>query len=163
MSALHTIPAIAAAVLASLLFSSSGAAQQLNAYAAKAKVEPPAEKAPRVQIARGPELESADENSATIRWTSNNPGGSDEHYGVVRYGTSPNELNQTAKSHIRLNQNSADTTFRVSVERLAPRTTYYYTVDSMQASGASDKVKSAVGKFTTPGPGERVMNFPQPK
>jgi chitodextrinase len=53
--------------------------------------------------------------------------------------------------------------FRVSVEGLAPRTTYYYTVDSMQASGASDGVKSAVGKFTTPGPGERIMNLPQPK
>jgi hypothetical protein len=161
MSALHTKPAIAAA-LASLLFSSSGAAQ-VNAYDAKAKVEPPAAKAPRVQIARGPELESADENSATIRWTSNNPGGSDEHYGVVHYGTSPDALNQTAKSHIRLNQKHAETIFRVDVDGLAPRTTYYYTVDSMQANGQSDGVKSSVGKFTTPGPGERIMNFPQPK
>jgi len=160
MSALHTKPAIAA-VLASLLFSSSGAAQQVNAYVAKE--QPPAAKAPRVQIARGPELESAEENSATIRWTSNNPGGSDEHFGVVHYGTSPKELNQTAKSHIRLNQKHAETVFRVSVEGLAPRTTYYYTVDSMQASGQSDGVKSAVGKFTTPGPGERTMNLPQPK
>jgi phosphodiesterase/alkaline phosphatase D-like protein len=157
---LHTKPAIAAA-LASLLFSSSGAAQQVNAYVAKE--EPPAAKAPRVQIARGPELESADENSATIRWTSNNPGGSDEHFGVVHYGTSPKELNQTAKSHIRLNQKHAETVFRVSVEGLAPRTTYYYTVDSMQASGASDGIKSAVGKFTTPAPGERITNLPQPK
>jgi phosphodiesterase/alkaline phosphatase D-like protein len=159
MSALHTKRAIAA-VLASLVFSSSGAAQ-LNGYVAKA--EPPATKAPRVQIARGPELESADENSAIIRWTSNNPGGSDEHYGVVHYGTSPKELSQTAKSHIRVNQKHADTMFRVSLEGLAPRTTYYYTVDSMQAGGESDGVKSPVAKFTTPGPGERIMNFPQPK
>jgi phosphodiesterase/alkaline phosphatase D-like protein len=161
MMALHTKPAIAAA-LASLLLSSSGAAQ-VNAYTAKAKAEPPAAKAPRVQIARGPELESADENSATIRWTSNNPGGSDEHYGVVHYGTSPDALNQTAKSHIRLNQKHAETIFRVDVDGLAPRTTYYYTVDSMQANGQSDGVESSVGKFTTPGPGERIMNFPQPK
>jgi phosphodiesterase/alkaline phosphatase D-like protein len=159
MSARHAKRAIAAA-LASLVFSSSGGAQ-VNAYVAKE--EPPATKAPRVQIARGPELESADENSATIRWTSNNPGGSDEHFGVVHYGTSPKELNQTAKSHIRLNQTHAETVFRVSVEGLAPRTTYYYTVDSMQASGQSDGVKSAVGKFTTPAPGERIMNLPQPK
>jgi phosphodiesterase/alkaline phosphatase D-like protein len=161
MSAIHTKPAIAAA-LASLLFASSGAAQD-DVYAAKANVEPTAPKAPRVQIARGPELESADENSATIRWTSNNPGGSDEHYGVVHYGTSPDALNQTAKSHIRLNQKHAETIFRVDVDGLAPRTTYYYTVDSMQANGQSDGVKSSVGKFTTPGPGERIMNFPQPK
>ena len=160
MTALRTKPTIAA-VLASLLLSSSGAAQVNTAYVAKQ--EPPAAKAPRVQIARGPELESADQNSATIRWTSSNPGGSDEHYGVVHYGKSPNELNQTAKSHIRLNQKHADTIFRVSVEGLAPRTTYYYMVDSMQADGQSDGVKSAVAKFTTPGPGERIMNFPQPK
>jgi hypothetical protein len=75
MRTLHTKRAIAAA-LASLVFSSSGVAQ-VNAYFAK--VEPPATKAPRVQIAQGPELESADENSAIIRWTSNNPGGSDGH------------------------------------------------------------------------------------
>jgi phosphodiesterase/alkaline phosphatase D-like protein len=160
VSALHTKPAIAAA-LASLLFSSSGAAQQTNAYVAKQ--EPPAAKAPRVQITGGPELELADENSATIRWTSSNPGGSDEHFGVVHYGTSPKELNHTAKSHIRLNQKHTETVFRVSVEGLAPRTTYYYTVDSTQATGESDGVKGSVAKFTTPGPGQRVVNFPQPK
>ena len=160
MSALHTKPAIAAA-FASLLFASSGAAQQVNAYVAKE--EPPAAKAPRVQITRGPELELADENSATIRWTSNNPGGSDEHFGVVHYGTNPNNLNQTAKSHIRLNQKHTETIFRVSLEGLAPSTTYYYTVDSAQASGESDGVKGSVVKFTTPSPGQRVVNFPQPK
>jgi phosphodiesterase/alkaline phosphatase D-like protein len=160
MSALHTKLAIAAG-LASLLLSSSGAAQQVNAYVAKQ--EPPAAKAPRVKITRGPELELADENSATIRWTSINPGGSDEHFGVVHYGTNPNELNLTAQSHIRLNQKHADTIFRVSLEGLAPQTTYYYTVDSAQATGESDGVKGSVGKFTTPGPGQRIVNFPQPK
>jgi hypothetical protein len=160
VSARHTKPAIAAA-LASLFLSNSDAAQQANAYVAKP--EPPATKAPRVQITRGPELELADENSVTIRWTSNNPGGSDEHFGVVHYGTNPNDLTQTAKSHIRLNQNHTETIFRVSLEGLAPRTTYYYTVDSTQATGESDGVKGSVAKFTTPGPGQRVVNFPQPK
>ena len=160
MSTRHPKPAIAAA-LASLLFSNSGAAQEANAYVAKP--EPPAAKAPRVQITRGPELELADENSVTIRWTSNNPGGSDEHFGVVHYGTNPNDLTQTAKSHIRLNQNHTQTIFRVSLEGLAPRTTYYYTVDSTQATGESDGVKGSVAKFTTPGLGQRVVNFPQPK
>jgi hypothetical protein len=160
VNAQYTKPAIAA-VLASLLFWISGAAQPANAYVAKQ--DPPAAKAPRVQITRGPELELADENSATIRWTSINPGGSDEHFGVVHYGTNPSDLNQTAKSHIRLNQKHADTVFRVSLEGLAPRTTYYYTVDSTQATGESDGVKGSVGKFTTPGPGQRIVNFPQPK
>ena len=159
MTELHLKSAIAAG-LGSLLISSSSVAQ-VNAYVPRE--EPPAMKAPRVQIARGPELESADDNSAIIRWTSNNPGGSDEHYGVVHYGTDPNALNQTATSHIRLNQKHADTIFRVSLEGLAPQTTYYYTVDSTQASGESDGVKGSIVKFTTPGPGQRVVNFPQPK
>jgi phosphodiesterase/alkaline phosphatase D-like protein len=76
---------------------------------------------------------------------------------------SPSQLNRTAKAHVRLNREHSDTMFRVSVDGLAPRTTYYYIVDSTQANGKSDRVKSSVAKFTTPGPGERIMNFPQPK
>jgi hypothetical protein len=114
---------------------------------------PIAAQAAQVRITRGPELESAADTSAIIRWRSNNPGGTDEHYGVVHYGTSPKELNQTAKSHIRLNQTHSYTVFRVRVDGLAPRTTYYYTVDSMEADGRSDRVTSAVRQFTTSGPG----------
>jgi hypothetical protein len=43
---------------------------------------------------------------------------------------------------------------------LAPRTTYYYTVDSMEATGESDGLKSNVAKFTTPGSGERIAAVP---
>jgi phosphodiesterase/alkaline phosphatase D-like protein len=132
-----------------LLISNSIAAQS-TAY--KAEELPPAAQAARVHITQGPELESAGDNSAIIRWTSNNPGGTDEHYGVVHYGTNPRELTQTAKSHIRLNRNHSYTIFRVRVEGLAPRTTYYYTVDSLGANGKGDGVKSAVKQFTTSGP-----------
>jgi Purple acid Phosphatase, N-terminal domain len=124
---------------------------------------PPAAKAPRVHITQGPELESAVDSSAIISWTSNNPGGADEHYGVVHYGTNPRELSQTAKSHIRLNRQHSYTVFRVFVDGLAPRTTYYYTVDSMEPNGRSDGVKSAVRKFTTPGSGERISAQTQMK
>jgi hypothetical protein len=129
-----------------LLFPNSMAAQT-SAYSPK--VLPPAAKAARVRITEGPELETANDNSAIIRWTSNNPGGSDEHYGVVHYGTDPKEIRQTAKSHIRLNQNHPYTVFRVRVDGLMPQTTYYYTVDSMAADGTIDGVKSAVNHFTT--------------
>src|SRR5258708_38842600 len=47
---------------------------------------PPANRVAHVQITKGPELESARSNWAIIRWTSNNPGGTDEHWGVVHYG-----------------------------------------------------------------------------
>jgi hypothetical protein len=151
MNRLHVKLTTTTAVVG-LLLSSSIAAK--SPYTAEEL--PPAAKAARVRIMQGPELESADDNSAIIRWRSNNPGGSDEHYGVVHYGTNPRELSQTAKSHIRLNRNHAYTIFRVRVDGLAPRTTYYYTVDSMEANGRGDGVKSAVKQFTTSGPGERV-------
>ena len=145
MNRLHTKLAITAAV-ASLLFSNSVAAQ-LGPYSAKPLS--PAPKAPRVQIMQGPELESANDNSAIIRWKSNNPGGADEHFGIVHYGTNPNDLSQTAKSPIRLNQNHSYTVFRVRVDGLKPQTTYYYTVDSMGGDGRLDGVKSTVKHFTT--------------
>ena len=68
-----------------------------------AQFVPSAKKAAHVSILKGPELESATENSTIIRWTSDNPGGSPEHFGVVHFGTDSKNLSQTAKSHIRLN------------------------------------------------------------
>lgn len=108
-------------------------------------------KAARVQITQGPEIERADPDFAIIRWTSNNPGGSPEHYGIVHYGTDPTKLTQTAKSPIRLNPGHSYTVFRVRMDGLKPRTTYYYTVDSTEANGKGDGVKSAVKHFSTPG------------
>lgn len=84
------------------------------------------------------------------RWTNNNPGGSDEHFGVVHYGKNSTELTQTAKSHIRLSQGHAQTVLRVRLDGLEPHTTYYYKVDSQQADGTSDGVTSLTNKFTTP-------------
>jgi hypothetical protein len=147
MNRLHAKLATTTAAVGVLL--SNSLAAQSSSYSPQEL--PPAPKAARVRITQGPELELADDNSAIIRWRSNNPGGADEHYGVVHYGTSPKELKQTAKSHIRLNQNHSYTIFRVRVDGLAPRTTYYYTVDSMQANGKGDGVKSAIKEFTTSG------------
>jgi len=114
-----------------------------------AQIVSPAKRVAHVQIKEGPALELARDNWAIIRWTSNNPGGTDDHWGVVHYGTDPGNLSRMAKSHIRLNQSHPDTIFRVRVLGLNPGTTYYYTVDSMQATGKSDSVKSPVNQFTT--------------
>jgi phosphodiesterase/alkaline phosphatase D-like protein len=114
------------------------------------QILPPAKRAARVHITQGPSLESVRDNEAIITWTSNNPGGTDEHFGLVRYGTDPEHLTQTAKSHIRLNQNHSYTVFRVRVDGLKPQTTYYYTVDSMQATGQSDGVQSKLAHFANP-------------
>jgi hypothetical protein len=91
------------------------------------------------------------------------PGGDDEHFGIVHYGTDPGDLSQTAKSHIRLNRNHPESIFRVRVPGLKPQTTYYYWVTSAGADGTSDGVKSAVSQFTTPASGKRIIAFPQPR
>jgi phosphodiesterase/alkaline phosphatase D-like protein len=114
-----------------------------------AQFVPAAKKAAHVRILKGPELESATESLTIIRWTSDNPGGSPEHFGVVHYGTDPKNLSQTAKSHIRLNPTHSYTVFRVRVEGLAPKTTYYYKVDSIGPNGKSDGVNSPLKAFTT--------------
>jgi hypothetical protein len=138
---------LAITAMAVSLFFSNSIVSQVTRYSPKEL--PPATKAAHVRITQGPELELANDKSAIIRWTSNNPGGSPEHFGVVHYGTNPKELTQTAKSHIRLNQNHSYTVFRVRVEDLAPRTKYYYTVDSMGPNDTSDGVKSPVKQFAT--------------
>jgi phosphodiesterase/alkaline phosphatase D-like protein len=132
--------AITTTVGASLLFSNPGAAQ----------IPPPAKKAARVEITNGPEVELSKSHLTIIRWTTNNPGGSDVHYGVVLYGTDPKELSEMAKNPVTLNQNHPETTFRVQMRGLEPQTTYYYTVRSMESNGKSDGVKSEVRQFTTP-------------
>jgi hypothetical protein len=108
------------------------------------------EKAALVRITQGPETERADPDFAIVRWTSNNPGGSPEHYGVVHYGTDPTKLDQTAKSPIRLNPAHSYTVFRVRLDGLKPATTYYYKVDAMEANGHGDGMPSPVRQFTTP-------------
>jgi phosphodiesterase/alkaline phosphatase D-like protein len=143
MNRLLLIPTAAVALTliatASLFFPPQAAAQATS----------PTKQTSRVHITKGPALESARENWAIITWTSNNPGGSDEHFGVVRYGTDPKNLSQTAKSHIRLNPSHSYTVFRVQVDGLTPKTTYYYKVDSVNANGASDKVPSPLKTFMT--------------
>jgi hypothetical protein len=114
-----------------------------------AQESPTTPKATRVQIIQGPEIALASWFTV-IRWTTNNPGGSPVHYGVVHYGTDPKDLSQTAKNPIRLNPYHSETVFRVHLYNLKPKTTYYYTVDSMESTGKSDGVTSPVQSFTTP-------------
>jgi phosphodiesterase/alkaline phosphatase D-like protein len=135
---------------------SAAAGNLLSSNPVVAQPSPTTPKTARVQITEGPALESSKDNSAIIRWTSNNPGGTDEHFGVVHYSTDPNSLTETAKSHIRLNPGHSYTIFRVRLDDLKPGTTYYYTVGSMGANGTDDGTKSTVKQFTTPGEPQRA-------
>jgi len=115
-----------------------------------AQQSPTTPKGAQVRIIQEPKIELAKQHLTIIDWTTNNPGGSPVHYGIVHYGTDPNSLIKTAKSPIRLNPDHSSTVFRVRLDNLEPQTTYYYTVDSMEATGKSDGVKSSVKHFTTP-------------
>src|SRR2546426_4811021 len=81
----------------------------LSSNPTAAQVLPPAKRAERVDITKGPALELARDDFAIIRWTTNNPGGTDVHYGVVHYGTDPKDLSETAQSPIRVNRGHPET------------------------------------------------------
>jgi hypothetical protein len=146
MTKLFKVLALAAAA-GSLLTSNRLAAQ----------VSPTTARATHVRITQGPELESTSEYLTIVRWTTNNPGGSPVHYGVVHYGADPKDLNQTSKSPIRLNPAHSSTVFRVRIAGLKQGVTYYYTVGSEESNGTDDRVKSALKHFTIPG-GQATAN-----
>ena len=54
-----------------------------------AQIPPPAPRAAHVEIIKGPALEISHDDVAIVRWTTNNPGGDDDHYSVIRYRTNP--------------------------------------------------------------------------
>jgi phosphodiesterase/alkaline phosphatase D-like protein len=129
---------------AAVLSSNPAGAQSLPAAAARAA---------RVEITQAPALERASQYLTIIRWATNNPGGLDDHYAIVRYGTDPSNLSQTALNHVRLNRAHPETTFRVRLLGLKPSTTYYYRVTSIASDGTPDGVESEVKQFTMPAPG----------
>ncbi|MBV8737365.1 MAG: fibronectin type III domain-containing protein [Alphaproteobacteria bacterium] len=144
---------IIAGASAGLLFSTAGLAQVL----------PLQKRAEHVEITKGPELESAVSYMAIVRWTTTNPRGLDEHYGIVYYGTNPDDLSAVARGHIRLNRAHPEIIFRVRLQGLEPKTTYYYRVTSVDSAGKSDGEESNVNHFTTPSEGQGINNYPQPK
>ena len=122
----------------------------ISAAVVIAQESPTTPKASRIRILEGPQVQLSKDFLTIIMWKVDNPG-SPVHYGIVRYGTDPKNLNQIAKNPIRLNPYHPTTVFRVRMDNLKTRTTYYYTVESEEATGTSDRVKSAVKQFTTPG------------
>jgi phosphodiesterase/alkaline phosphatase D-like protein len=120
----------------------------IAAHATAAQPRPVGHGSERRQIVKGPALESATHDTAIIRWTVNTGGGTANHYGIVQYGTDPNNLDQTARSPNRWNRNLPNV-YRVRIDGLTPGTTYYFTVDAAQADGIGMRLKSRVSRFTT--------------
>jgi len=142
-------------------FADLAAAQISNPYQAM-QILLPAKKAEQIEILQGPVLEFARDDFAIIRWTANNPGGSDDHFAVIHYGTDPSILNNTTNSAIRLNRSHPQTVFRVRLDGLKPLTTYYYWVTSIDSAGVSEGARSPMKEFTTAGRGKRIPAVAQP-
>ena len=111
----------------------------LITVAASAQEKPQAEK-----IINGPRIEQVMNTGATIAWTTNTGGSS-----VIKYGTDPNHLDQTAESPYADNESSKYQTHRVELKSLKPNTTYYYTVVSGQGEGTGTMAQSKVESFRT--------------
>ena len=106
-------------------------------------------KAETEKIVRGPVIEQVSPTDATIAWATSTGGSS-----VVKYGTSPNDLNQTAQSPYLKEKDAADNpVHRVHLKGLHPNTTYYYEVVSGHGQGTGTASESHVAEFRTKGEG----------
>lgn len=101
-----------------------------------------------VQITHGPLVEQVSPNSVVIAWTTDRPSSS-----VVMYGTDPNNLTQRAEAPW------GQTTHRVTVQSLQPKTGYYFQVQSGQAEGTGQTVQSQPFGVLTAPPGQSAMKF----
>ncbi|HWR34405.1 MAG TPA: fibronectin type III domain-containing protein [Clostridia bacterium] len=93
-----------------------------------------------VQIVNQPQAQVTSSNSAKVVWTTNVNSG-----GIVKYGTDPNNLNQTA------NAPWGGTTHEVTLTNLQPNTTYYYQAVSQHGQGTGTGALSPVQQFSTQG------------
>lgn len=98
-----------------------------------------------LDITNGPIIETADQTSATIAWSTNAPSSS-----RVWYGPDKNNLTELAESGY-----SSGTTHRVQLTNLKPGTTYYFEVESAQGRAKSGEAESGgVLSFRTPASGQ---------
>jgi phosphodiesterase/alkaline phosphatase D-like protein len=106
----------------------------------------------RVHLTKGPVIEYITKNNAIVAWSTNVRSSS-----IVRYGTDPNNLNQTAQAPW------GQETHRVEVKNLKADTKYYFVVESAQAEGSGTLAKSNSAPFTTVGEGQQAMRIQQPQ
>ncbi len=97
-----------------------------------------AQSSQNVQITKGPTIENAGNNSAVIAWSTNTNAST-----VLKYGTDPNNLNQTAEAPW------GGLTHRVTIKNLNPNTTYYFQVTSAQGQGSGTGAVSTIEQFKT--------------
>jgi hypothetical protein len=104
-----------------------------------------AQKAER--ITDGPVVKKTTDTGAEISWSTDAAGSS-----IVRYGTSPNELNQRAEEPWGgTHEPNHDFNHTVWVKNLQPNTTYYFVVETGQGRGTGTGAESRPQEFHTMG------------
>jgi Purple acid Phosphatase, N-terminal domain len=107
-------------------------------------------RAAAVKITQGPLVEGVGESWAVVAWTTNTGGSS-----VIRYGTDPNNLNQTAQAPYSDNDTTPAQNHRVRLKGLRPGSTYYFIAVSGQGEGTGTQATSPIGRFATKGAAQR--------
>jgi hypothetical protein len=100
-------------------------------------------KAERERITNGPVVKRATGTIAEIAWSTDAQGSS-----IVKYGTSPNTLNQTAEAPWGgTREPNGDYNHTVWVKNLRPNTTYYFVVETTQGAGTGTQTQSQPKEF----------------
>jgi len=94
-----------------------------------------------VDITQGPVIEYISDNQAVIAWSTNQKASS-----IVRYGTDPNNLTQTAQAPWGA---GGENTHRVTIKNLQPNTQYWFAIESAQAAGTGTQAQSNKFPFRT--------------
>ena len=106
----------------------------------------------RLRILDGPVFEYLDSSSVVIAWTT-----SAQSSTLIRYGIDPNDLRKTAEAPW------GQETHRVTISGLEPNATYYFVVESGQASDSGTMAKSNEGSFRTENRGEAALTNIEPR
>lgn len=103
-----------------------------------------AQKPQAERITNGPDVKKVTDTVAEISWDTDAPGSS-----IVKYGTSPNALNETAEEPWGGNKDAKGYNHTVWVKNLKPNTTYYFVVDTGQGAGTGTQTQSQPKEFHT--------------
>jgi len=106
---------------------------------------PAQNKAQAERITNGPVVKKTTDTVAEIAWSTDAPGSS-----IVKYGTSPNALNQTAEAPWGgTKEANGDYNHTVWVKNLRPNTSYYFVVETTQGAGTGTQTQSQPKEFHT--------------
>ena len=112
-----------------------------------AQVSPTTPEAPQVRIIERPKIELAKEYLTIISCTTNNPVARPYPSRSRALWQGPESPDRDCQISDQVKPGSLINGFSRSLDNLKPQTTYYYTIDSMQATGKRDGVESTVSRL----------------